>query len=101
MDFLEKIDNSTWRVKILVQPGAKKSQIVGIQENRLKIKIQARPVEGKANKCLCNFLSDVMGIRKSQLLLEKGLTSRQKSILISGVSEDLWQIFIKKYNYFN
>ncbi|RQD61791.1 MAG: YggU family protein [Desulfonatronovibrio sp. MSAO_Bac4] len=101
MDFLEKIDDSTWRVRILVQPGAKNSEIQGIQENRLKVRIQARPVEGKANKDLCSFLAQAIGIRKSQLQLEKGLTSRQKSILISGVSEDLRKIFIKKYNHFN
>lgn len=101
MDFLEKIDNSTWRVRVLVQPGAKKSVIQGIQENRLKVRIQARPVEGKANKGLCSFLAEVLGIKKSQLQLEKGLTSRQKSIIISGVNEDLWKLFIKKYNHFN
>ena len=37
---------------VWVQPGAKKSAVVGTYQGRLKLKIQAPPVDGKANKAV-------------------------------------------------
>ncbi len=99
MEFLEKIDGSTWRIKVLVQPRAKTNEIVGKHAGRIKIKIQAPPVNGKANEFLCSFLSDVLGVRKNQLTIEKGSGARHKSIIICNVDGDLWNNFVKRYNF--
>lgn len=101
MEFLEKIDDSTWRVKVLVQPGARKNEVAGRHAGRIRIKIQAPPVDGKANASLCSFMADALGVRKNQLSIEKGLTSREKSLIVSGVDEVLWKCFSDRYNNFN
>lgn len=100
-EFLEKINDSTWRIKVLVQPGARINEVAGRHGDRIRIRIQAPPVNGKANRYLCSFLAEILGIRKKQLSVEKGLTARKKSMLVSGVDELFWKNFLNRYNNFN
>lgn len=100
-EFLEKINDSTWRIKVLVQPRAKNNEVAGRHGDRIKIRIQAPPVDGKANRFLCSFLAEILGIRKNQLTIEKGLTGREKSVLVSDVDELFWKNFLNRYNNFN
>lgn len=71
-------------LKIYVQPGASKNEIVGRygEPPRLKIKIKAPPVDGEANDEVVAFVSKTLGISKGRVQLEKGFTSRQKDLLI-------------------
>lgn len=98
MEFLEKIDDSTWIMKVLVQPGARTNEVAGEHGGRIRIRIQSPPVDGRANKFLCVFLAGILGIKKNQLFIDKGLTSREKRVIVSGVDEELWSNFMKKYN---
>jgi uncharacterized protein len=100
-EFLEKINDSTWRIKILVQPRARNNEIAGRHGDRIRIRIQAPPVDGKANRFLCSFLAEILGIRKNQLSVEKGHTAREKSVLVSDVDEHFWKNFLNRYNNFN
>jgi len=72
----------TFRVK--VQPGASKNQIVGVQQDALKVRISAPPVEGKANKMLIQFLAKQLGVKRSQVEIVSGHTSRVKTIKVVG-----------------
>ena len=82
------MNNQSAVLKIRVQPNAQKNQVVGIlSDGRIKIKIQAPPVEGKANKALFRFLNQVLDIAEAQMELVKGETSRDKVIRIEGISE--------------
>jgi len=59
---LQKVDDGViFRVK--VQPGTGKNEIVGVQGDTLKIKINAPPVKGKANKALVEFLAGKLGVK--------------------------------------
>ena len=51
------------------------------------MKIAAPPVEGKANIELVDFLSEVLGVSKSRITIEKGTTSRRKLIAMEGLTE--------------
>ena len=73
---------ATFRVRI--QPGASKNEIVRVQEDALKIRISAPPVEGKANKALVNFLAKELGVKKSEIEIVSGHTSRVKTIRVIG-----------------
>jgi len=73
---------ATFRVS--VQPGASKNEIVGMQEDVLKIKISAPPVQGKANKVLIQFLAKQIGVKRSQVEILSGHTSRIKKIKVIG-----------------
>lgn len=70
-----------------VQPNARKNEIVGFTDDVLKVKISMPPVKGKANKGLIEFLSHVLGVSKGSIMIEKGLTSKRKTIVIGGVAQ--------------
>jgi len=75
-------DAVTFKVK--VQPGAAKNEIIGVQGDVLKIKINAPPVKGKANKALMDFLAKELGVKKSEIEIVSGHTSRVKKIKVMG-----------------
>ena len=80
--------NQSAVLQIRVQPNAQKNQVVGIlSDGRIKIKILAPPLEGKANKALFRYLNQVLDIAETQMKLVKGETTRDKVIRIEGISE--------------
>jgi uncharacterized protein (TIGR00251 family) len=72
-------------IKVHLQPGAKRNEIVGRHGDaiKIKIKIKAPPVDGKANEALIEFLSETLGIAKSKIEIVSGHTSRQKLVSIA------------------
>ncbi|KAH8379399.1 hypothetical protein KR009_004667 [Drosophila setifemur] len=70
-------------IQILAKPGAKHNGITGISIEGVGVQIAAPPSEGEANAELVKFLSKVLGLRKSDVTLDKGSRSRHKIILIS------------------
>ena len=71
-----------------VQPKASKTGIAGLYGNAIKITLTAPPVDGKANAALCEFLAKKCGIAKSLVKVTAGETSRDKTVLISGLTPD-------------
>ena len=57
-------------------------------QNDIKIKITAQPIENKANKALVEFLSKQFKIAKSNIEIIKGETSKEKTILFKNISSD-------------
>lgn len=84
---LEEKDG-TVMLKVLLLPRASKNELVGIHGDCLKIKVTSPPVEGQANKKLCEFLSKLMGIGKRQVEIIEGQRSRVKKVRISDKSID-------------
>ncbi len=67
-----------------VQPGAKRTHVVGEHGGRLKMSLKAAPVEGKANETLIAFLANAFSVPRRQVILVKGVSSRQKRVLIDA-----------------
>lgn len=77
----------SWRGETLLlnlhlQPGASRIGFAGLHGERLKVRISAPPVDGKANSLLLAFLADAFAVSKQQVSLLSGQTSRQKRIAI-------------------
>ena len=64
-------------------PNAKRDEICGMFGDRIKIAISAPAVDGKANEALVKFLAKHVGVAKSDIVIVKGLTSRDKTITIN------------------
>lgn len=75
------------KITVRVQPGARKNELLGFQDDVLRIKIAAPPVDGKANRELIAFLSEVLEIRKSDITIEKGETAKRKLVGITGITK--------------
>lgn len=67
-------------------PNAPRSEVAGWLGDALKIKIQAPPVEGRANDALCEFLADRLDLPRRAVTVLRGDTSRQKLVRIDGLS---------------
>lgn len=72
-------------LELHVQPGAARSEFAGGHGGRLKLRLAAAPVEGKANAALVEFLADYFGVPKRNVRITAGLKSRRKRVLIEGV----------------
>jgi uncharacterized protein (TIGR00251 family) len=71
-------DGQTLTLNVHIQPRAGKDEVVGLHGDRLKIRIKAPPVDGKANRYLIEFLADVFGVAKKDVVLLAGETGRDK-----------------------
>lgn len=67
---------------ITVQPRASRNEIGDIHDQKLRIRLTAAPVDGKANQSLIKLLSKTFGVAASQILIEKGETSKTKRVRI-------------------
>ena len=65
-----------------VQPGAKRSGIVGLHGDALKIKLAAPPIEGRANEALLKFLAGLFAVPLRNVELLHGEQSRHKVISV-------------------
>ena len=77
-------DGDDWLLEVQLQPKAKRDEIVGELDGALKIRVQAPPVDGAANKALEAFLAKQFGVGKRQVTVEQGATSRRKRVRIHG-----------------
>lgn len=75
-------------LRLHIQPGAKKTEVVGTHGEALKIRLAAPPVDGKANACLIAFLAGQFGVAKSAVSLLCGDTSRAKRVHVSGIGPE-------------
>lgn len=81
--FQESRDRVTFNVKVI--PRAKRDEIVGVENDAVKIRLNAPPVEGRANQALVKFLARTLGVSRSQIEIVGGATSRHKRVRVSGV----------------
>jgi uncharacterized protein (TIGR00251 family) len=73
---------------VRAQPGARKAGVVGEQAGALKVAVTAPPEDGRANQALTELLRDWLGLKRSQLELVGGLTSRDKRFLVRGLTAE-------------
>jgi uncharacterized protein (TIGR00251 family) len=60
--------------------------VCGVAEDALRIKLQAPPVEGKANKALVRFLASALDVPARQVSIVTGETGRLKRVAVRGIS---------------
>jgi len=77
----------SWQGKDLIlrchlQPKASSDEIVGIHGDRLKLRITAPPIDGKANEHIVKWLSKLFGVPKSDIEILQGELGRQKTLRI-------------------
>jgi uncharacterized protein (TIGR00251 family) len=70
---------------VRAQPGARKARVLGEQAGSLKVAVTAPPEDGRANKALTELLRECLQLKRSQLELMSGETSRNKRFLVRGV----------------
>jgi len=77
-------DGRRLTLSLHIQPGAKRTEAVGLHGDALKIKLAASPVEGAANAALQEFLAEIFCVPLQQVKLKHGIKSRRKVV-------EIWQ----------
>jgi len=70
---------------IQVTPRAARAEIAGVQDDALKVKVTALPVEGAANEACIKLLARELGLKKSQLEIFAGGKSRRKTVIVKDI----------------
>jgi uncharacterized protein (TIGR00251 family) len=86
MDWIRETDNGVL-LPVRAVPRAVRNEIQGVHGDALKIRLQAPPVEGKANQALIRFLSEALNLSRAQIEIRSGETGRNKTVRISGLSK--------------
>ena len=74
-------------IKVKIAPNSSKNDII-LEDEFIKVKVTAQPIENKANKALIEFLSKRFKIPKSSIEIIKGDTSKQKTLLLKIIDKD-------------
>jgi hypothetical protein len=69
-------------LELHVQPGASRTGFAGMHGDRMKVRLAARAVDGKANEALIEFLAAHYNVPKRNVRIVGGLKSRQKRVEI-------------------
>lgn len=73
-------------ISVRAQPRSSRAGIDSLMGDAVKVRIRCAPVDGKANKKLIETLADEFGLAKSSVVFKSGETSKQKRILLRGIS---------------
>lgn len=71
-----------------VVPGSQQTEIVGKLGNRLKVKVQAPPEDGKANRAVMDYIAQELGLQRQQIELVFGTSSPEKLLRIAPQNPD-------------
>lgn len=74
-------------IKVKIVPNSSRNEII-LEEEFIKVKVTAQPIENKANKALIEFLSKQFKLPKTSIQIIKGETSKAKTILLSTQDEN-------------
>lgn len=87
MSWLQQTNDGV-QIRVKLVPRASVNRIDGPHGDALKIRLNAPPVDGKANAALLRFLADELDLPLSSIALTAGETSRQKTFRIRGATAD-------------
>lgn len=67
-------------------PGSKGESVAGLHGGALKVKVRSRAEKGRANRDVVSLIATVLGVRRSQVEIVSGHTSRAKRVKVEGLS---------------
>jgi uncharacterized protein len=73
------------RLKVRVQPRARRDELAGERDGALLVRVTAPPVEGKANEATRKLLAKRLGIAPGRVAVVRGASSRDKVVEIGGM----------------
>ncbi len=68
-----------------LQPRAARTELAGLRDSALVVRVQSPPVDGAANEALRRFLADLLHVPSRQIAITAGARSRRKRVRVAGV----------------
>lgn len=73
-------------LQVRVTPRSSRNRVDGLHDGALKIRLNAPPVEGKANEALLEFLAECLELPRRCIGLAAGTQSRRKQLAVTGLT---------------
>lgn len=74
------------RFAVHVQPRASRTELVGVHGGALRVRLQAVPVDGRANEALVEYLASRLGVPRRAVQVAIGQASRRKVVDVEGIA---------------
>ena len=74
-------------IRVRVRPRSARDELSGWQDDVLRVRVKAAPVEGQANQALCRLIAKQAEVPYSAVQVVTGATSRTKTLRIEGFTE--------------
>jgi uncharacterized protein len=71
-------------IHVQAQPGAKRTEVAGLHGDCIKVRLASPPVEGKANECLIELIARRLGVKRGQITITRGMSSRRKNVFVAA-----------------
>jgi hypothetical protein len=78
-------DGGDLLLEVRVQPRASRTEFAGVMGDRVRVRLQAPPVDGRANAALVEFLAEAFDVPRARVTIEHGLAGRDKRVRIRDV----------------
>jgi uncharacterized protein (TIGR00251 family) len=75
-------------LSVRVTPRSGKEGIAGCEEGVVRVRLNAPPVEGKANEALARFLAKALGVPRGRVILVAGERGRNKIVRVEGMTTE-------------
>ncbi len=73
-------------IALYVQPRSSKTEVSGLHDGALRLRVAAPPVDGEANAEIIAFLGKRLGVAKASIHIVSGESGRRKRVLIDGLA---------------
>jgi uncharacterized protein YggU (UPF0235/DUF167 family) len=82
-------------LRLRVRPRASPEGFSGVRAGRLQVRVSAAPVEGEANERLMRILARELSMPVASLVLTRGVSSRDKDVLVKSAAARRAQIITR------
>jgi len=72
-------------LRVHLTPRSARDEVLGFEDDVLRARVTAPPVEGRANEALLRLLAEMLGVAKSSLRVVRGQRSREKLVAVEGL----------------
>jgi uncharacterized protein (TIGR00251 family) len=85
---VEERQPQTITLSVRVIPRAKRNAVTKIEDGNIKVHVTAPPEDGRANEAVVETLAEWLGVKRRQIAIVTGTTSRNKIVRLTGVSQE-------------
>ena len=69
-------------LQLSVTPNAKRTEVDGLHDGALRVRLAAPPIDGRANEALVAWLAKLLGVPRRDVDVLRGESSRRKQVAI-------------------
>ncbi|MBF0195680.1 MAG: YggU family protein [Magnetococcales bacterium] len=87
-----------WLLAVRVQPRSSRAKVIGMHGDLVKIALTSPPVDGAANKALCQLIAKEFGVAKARVIIVRGHKAREKQVCVQGANKIAVKEFCQRYS---